>query len=86
MLHRNLLRQIHVGGVEEGTPPHQVIARLTVTPGGEITDIRLERASAYPQVNQAVLRVIRNAQKQPPFTPDMPDRPLEFRLPVNIKP
>lgn len=90
LLRRNILRQVAVAQstlqIARVSTRQRVIIRLVVNPDGAISDVQLEQPSKFPAVDRAVLRVVRNAQKQPPFTLDMPNRPLDFTLPVNIKP
>ena len=90
LLHGNIRRQIAVAQstlqIASPTTKQKVVIRLTVHPDGAMGDIQVEETSGSSALDRAVIRVVRNAQKQPPFTPDMPNRPMEFLLPANIKP
>lgn len=61
----------------------RVVTRLTISRAGELLDIRLDRSSGWPLIDNAEMAAIRRAMPLPPVPAGMRGDPIVLVLPMN---
>ena len=61
----------------------RVVTRVTINRAGELVDIRLDRSSGWPLLDNAEMAAIRRAMPLPPVPAGMPGDPVVLVLPMN---
>ena len=61
----------------------RVVTRVTISRAGELLDIRLDRSSGWPLIDDAEMSAIRRAMPLPPVPAGMRGDPIVLVLPMN---
>lgn len=61
----------------------RVVTRVTISRAGELLDIRLDRSSGWPLIDNAEMAAIRRAMPLPPVPAGMRGDPIVLVLPMN---
>lgn len=61
----------------------RVVTRVTINRSGELLDMRLDRSSGWPLLDNAEMAAIRRAMPLPPVPADMRGDPIVLVLPMN---
>ncbi len=61
----------------------RVVTRVTISRAGELLDIRLDRSSGWPLIDDAEISAIRRAMPLPPVPAGMRGDPIVLVLPMN---
>lgn len=61
----------------------RVVTRVTISRAGELLDIRLDRSSGWPLIDNAEIAAIRRAMPLPPVPAGMRGDPIVLVLPMN---
>lgn len=61
----------------------RVVTRVTISRSGELLDIRLDRSSGWPLIDNAEMAAIRRAMPLPPVPAGMRGDPIVLVLPMN---
>lgn len=61
----------------------RVVTRVTISRAGELLDIRLDRSSGWPLIDNAEMAAIRRAMPLPPVPDGMRGDPIVLVLPMN---
>jgi protein TonB len=61
----------------------RVVTRVTINRAGQLLDIRLDRSSGWPLIDNAEMAAIRRAMPLPPVPDGMRGDPVVLVLPMN---
>ncbi len=70
-------------GRPRGRQHGRVVTRVTINRAGELVDIRLDRSSGWPLIDNAEMAAIRRAVPLPPVPDGMRGDPVVLVLPMN---
>lgn len=55
---------------------------LVVAADGTIREVTIAKSSGQPDLDESLLRAVRNIPQLPAFTPDMTEATIQLKLPV----
>jgi periplasmic protein TonB len=61
----------------------RVVTRVTINRDGQLIDVRIDRSSGWPAIDDAEITAIRQAMPLPPVPSGMPGDPIVLILPMN---